>query len=136
MNVKTIVLSLVLAVSVGAALYGQLQLFILNNCYSTLELWNDSPDDTKSAVLYNYKCDTEHGYATQISIVEKGEELPESSGNAFSSHNGKVRGHWLGPYVEFEWESNDVLTIRAFDDHADGVVKSTVFLVQISSSRN
>ena len=113
------------------AVYSQLQLFIANSCHTTVGLSKASPDNSKVAVLYDYKCNIETGHATQISIFEKGKEAFESEGNVLSSYNGKVRGHWLGPYAEFEWESNHLLIIRTFEEQPITLAKGNVLGTKI-----
>lgn len=133
MKPKLLFLALVL-MSLYAA-YSQIQLYIAQSCYTTVGLSKASPDNSKIAVLFDYKCNIETGYATQISIFERGKEEFDSQGNVLSSYNGEVRGHWLGPYAEFEWESDDLLVVRTFEEQPISLAKGNVLETQIKHEK-
>jgi hypothetical protein len=74
----------------------------------------DDPTGSRSAVMFNRDCGATTGFSTQISVIEKGEQL-SGGGNTFRAdddHGAATAGDWGGPWAEMKWLASDHLLIR------------------------
>ena len=73
-----------------------------------------SPDGQREAVMFQRDCGATTGFSTQVSIIERGEQL-SGSGNTFRAdddHGSARTGPWGGSWAEMEWLASDRLLIR------------------------
>ena len=85
-----------------------------DNCTNSVITRADDPTGTRSAVIFNRDCGATTGFSTQISIIEKGEQL-SGGGNTFRAdddHGAATVGAWGGPWAEMKWLAPDHLLIR------------------------
>jgi hypothetical protein len=75
-----------------------------------------SPNENRTAVIFNRGCGAGSGYATSVSVLRSWQWLPNRHSNAFAAD--MPRGYDTSG-VSVEWESNTQLVVRY---HPDAVV--------------
>jgi hypothetical protein len=86
-------------------------------CHNTIQKEVDSPDSTQKIVIFTRNCGATTAYSTQISILDKAEELPNSFGNAFASEfSDPVHATWIdSKHVEVAYGSGGRIAFKNTD---------------------
>ena len=64
------------------------------NCTNDVRQDLSSPDGRKRMIQFCRDGGATTGFNTQLTILEKGENLPDEAGNAFIADNGEARVSW------------------------------------------
>jgi hypothetical protein len=82
----------------------------LDPCGNNVLLEVPSPTERQRAVVFERSCGATTGFSTHVSVLDVGQELPQSGGNVFDadSNHGAVKDM----KVTVRWVSQDKLVIR------------------------
>jgi hypothetical protein len=120
-----LVVTTVLAVLSVAPLFGGHPV-LEPDCASTEVSRLASPDQLHDAVLFERHCGATTAFASQVSVLRRGEVLATQGGNALvvDTGQGGPAGPGRGPTVEMSWAGNDLLTLR-YSRNARVISRST-----------
>lgn len=83
---KKIIVGLAVIIGVQVAVFACGSIYLFSGmCGSYPYKTVTSPNGEYKAVIYQFDCGATTGFSTQISVLEVGEEVPNESGNIFSS---------------------------------------------------
>jgi hypothetical protein len=105
-------LALLLLLGVGA--FAAISSWMDGLCGNTEISRAPSPDGRYDAIIFERNCGATTGFATHVSLIPRGDPLPNAAGNLLSADldDGGSPAPWGGPRVTASWRAAGDLVVQ------------------------